>query len=170
MTESPEPTPDAEFEAWYRAHYRRIFASVYLVSGDRVACADAVDEAFARAYERWARVGRMESPAGWTWVVARNALRTARRVDRRRAAAVARLMPDSHSAAPDLAAEVWDAVRRLSPREREVIALRYLAGLRERDIADALRISAGTVASTLHDARAHLAASLGDTYALEDRP
>jgi predicted RNA polymerase sigma factor len=64
MTESPGLTADAEFEAWYRAHYRRIFASAYLVSGDRAACAEAVDEAFARAYERWSRVGRMESPAG----------------------------------------------------------------------------------------------------------
>jgi DNA-directed RNA polymerase specialized sigma24 family protein len=31
--------------------------------------------------------------------------------------------------------EVWDAVRRLPRRQREVIALRYLGDLRERDIA-----------------------------------
>jgi RNA polymerase sigma-70 factor (ECF subfamily) len=162
---------DAEFEAWYQAQYRRIFASVYLVSGDRSACADAVDEAFARAYERWPRVSQMASPAGWTWMVARNALRTTRRADRRRLAALdalALLAPEDRSHAPDLAVEVWDAVRRLPSREREVIALRYVAGLRERDIADALRISAGTVARTLHDARHHLAASLGDAYALKD--
>jgi RNA polymerase sigma-70 factor, ECF subfamily len=160
---------DREFESWYRANYARIFASVYLVSGDRAACAEAVDEAFARAYERWARVGQMESPAGWTWVVARNALRTARRAARRRASATARLTTADRSVGPELAVEVWDAVWRLPNREREVISLRYLAGLRERDIADALRISPGTVARALHDARQHLAVTLGDEYSMEER-
>ena len=41
------------FDDWYREHYRRVFASVLLVSGNRAATADAVDEAFARAFERW---------------------------------------------------------------------------------------------------------------------
>jgi RNA polymerase sigma-70 factor (ECF subfamily) len=162
-------TDDREFESWYRANYARIFASVHLVAGDRASCAEAVDEAFARAYERWERVGSMDSPAGWTWVVARNALRTARRAARRRAAATARLVPNDHSAGPELAVEVWDAVRRLPMREREVISLRYLAGLRERDIAAALHISPGTVARALHDARRHLAVTLGDEYSMEER-
>jgi RNA polymerase sigma-70 factor, ECF subfamily len=161
MTESPTELDDREFDAWYRAHYRRIFASLLLVCGDRDACADAVDEAFARAYERWPRVRRMQSPEGWTWVVARNAFRSTRRSDRRRAAA-SRLVVDTAERPVQLSVEVWDAVQRLPGREREVIALRYLAGLRERDIAAALRIAPGTVARALHDARAHLADSLGE--------
>jgi RNA polymerase sigma-70 factor (ECF subfamily) len=168
MTDPPSDLDDHEFDGWYRAHYRRIFASLYLVCGDREVCADAVDEAFARAYERWSRVRRMASPEGWTWVVARNAVRAAQRSERRRVAVAAHLVGDDMARPAELAVEVWDAVERLPAREREVIALRYLAGLRERDIAEALKIAPGTVARALHDARARLAASLGAEYAEED--
>ncbi|HEX4490957.1 MAG TPA: sigma-70 family RNA polymerase sigma factor [Acidimicrobiia bacterium] len=162
MTE-PSELDDRGFDEWYRAHYRRVFASLYLVCGDRDACAEAVDEAFARAYERWTRVRRMASPEGWTWVVARNRVRAERRATRRRTAVASRLVADTETRPVELSVVVWDAVNRLPPREREVIALRYLAGLRERDIAAALRIAPGTVARALHDARGHLALSLGET-------
>jgi RNA polymerase sigma-70 factor (ECF subfamily) len=162
MTE-PSALADEEFAEWYRAHYRRVFASLYLVCGDRDVCADAVDEGFARAYERWSRVRRMASPEGWTWVVARNRVRAAGRARRRHAAIAPQLVGDEVARPVELAVEVWDAVQRLPAREREVVALRYLAGLRERDIAVALRIAPGTVARALHDARGHLAVSLGET-------
>ena len=62
-----------------------------LVSGNRAATADAVDEAFARAFERWARVRTMDSPVGWTFTVARNLLRrAARRAQKERTLGVAR--------------------------------------------------------------------------------
>ena len=41
-------------------------------------------------------------------------------------------------------------------RERELIALRYVAGLTEKQIAATLGVAPGTVARGLHDARAHL--------------
>ena len=44
-------------------------------SGTRAATGEAVDEAFARALERWPRVRTMDSPMGWTFTVARNRLR-----------------------------------------------------------------------------------------------
>ncbi len=145
------PVDDNGFAEWYREQYRRVFASVLLVSGDHAAVADAVDEAFARALERWARVSAMDSPIGWTFTVARNQLRrSARRRARER-----ELAP-----APAVAAEVdvalWATVRSLPNRERELVALRYIAGLTESQIASTLGIAPGTVARGLHDARAHL--------------
>ena len=44
-----------------------MFASMTVLSGQRDLAADATDEAFSRALERWDRVGCMESPAGWTY-------------------------------------------------------------------------------------------------------
>ena len=118
-----------EFEAWYRAHYRRIFASLYLVSGDRAlvrrrgrrgvrarvraVVARARDGSRPRAGRgslRGTRCGRRAVPHGGE--------RRRWRGSRRRSVAGAGL---------ELAVEVWDAVGRLPSREREVIALRYLA-------------------------------------------
>jgi RNA polymerase sigma factor (sigma-70 family) len=103
----------------------------------------------------------MESPTGWTLVVARNALRTTSRTDRRRITAHRRAEQVRTAPPPEMNVEVWDAVRRLPRRQREVIALRYLGDLRERDIAEVLAIAPGTVARALHDARQALAGTLG---------
>lgn len=163
-------TPDGdEFETWYADHYRRLVAAVYLITGERSTAADAVDEACARAFERWSRVRRMESPVGWTLVVARNALRTTARADGRRTAAHRISAVGGRVPPPDMSIEVWDAVQRLPRRAREVVALRYLGGLQEHEIAETLGIAPGTVARALHDARKTLAETLRDAPRLEDR-
>ena len=147
---------DAEsFETWYEESYRRVFASVLVVNGDRVATADAVDEAFTRAWERWPRVSAMGSPVGWTFTVARNQLR---RAARRRAREHSLAFPAQPESEIDVA--LWETVRSLPARERELVALRYVAGLTESQIASTLGIAPGTVARGLHDARAHLHAML----------
>ncbi len=136
-----------------------------LQTADRAAAIDAVDEAFARALERWPRVRKMESPVGWTWTVARNLVRTgARRAAREREVLSVAAEPWD---VPDVTVEVWDAIRRLAPRAQELIALRYLAGLSERDIAATLGLAAGTVARGLHDARERLRPILQDNSAEE---
>ena len=56
---------------------------------------------------------------------------------------------------------LWDAVHALSLRQREAIVLRYVLDLEQHEIADAMGVSPGTVASTLHAARARLHAALG---------
>ena len=48
------------------------------------------------------------------------------------------------------------ALRALPPRRRLVVFLRYFADLSYPEIADVLGISEGTVAATLHKARAAL--------------
>ncbi len=47
-------------------------------------------------------------------------------------------------------------VRNLAPRHREVIVLRYHAGLRDQEIAATLGVSVGTVKSRLSRAKDHL--------------
>ena len=143
------------FDEWYRENYRRIFAAVLVVSGNRAATADAVDEAFARAWERWPRVQAMRSPAGWTFTVARNQLRrSGRRRSREQALAA------SEAIAPEVDVALWETIRLLPKRERELIALRYVARLTEPEIATTLRVAPGTVARGLHDARERLRSML----------
>lgn len=151
-----------DFEAWYTAEHPRLLASLTVAAGRVDLAAEVVSEALARAYERWSRVGKMESPAGWTYVTAVNLLR---RRGRRRAIEERlhlRLRPTDSPPPADWSLEVWDALEKLPPRERTAIALRYVADLTTDQIADAMGIAPGTVGSTLHAARRNLALALGD--------
>lgn len=142
------------FEAWYTREHARLVATLVLVTGDIDLATDGVDEAFARALERWDRVGAMASPTGWAFTAA---LHHARRSARRRTMERRLLLRGPKPAAvPAPAGETWQLVSGLSPRQREVVVLRHVADLREAEIAEVLGISRSTVSSTLADAHARL--------------
>lgn len=148
------------FDDWYRRHHSRLVASLTARSGDPDAAAEAADEAFARALERWAKVSAMASPAGWLHQVGANALR---RALRRRAMERRLHRSDRREIQVDLPhPELWAAVRGLPERQRTAIVLRYLADLPEAEIAAAMGVTRGTVSSTLADARRTLEALLED--------
>ena len=152
------------FDAWYGREAPRVLASVTLAVGDRWLAEEATAEAFARALERWASVREMRSPSAWVFTVALNQVRsTARRrqVERR---FLRRHREDVVHPAGEPDVQLWRAVATLPPRMRTVVALRYVGDLPQARIAEVLGISPGTVASTLHDARARLAARLSNTH------
>jgi DNA-directed RNA polymerase specialized sigma24 family protein len=138
----------AEFEPWYRREYPRVLATLVLVLGDGELGREAADEAFARALARWSSVSRMASPAGWTYRVALN---LARRAARRAATEhlLLRLARPDGLALPGPAVELWEVVRQLPRRQREVVVLRHLLDLREREIAEVLGIRRGSVSRSL---------------------
>ena len=147
-----------DFEAWYRAQHPRLLASMLLVTGDLHEAAEATDEAFARACERWDRLATMASPGGWTY---RTALNVTRRRARRRQLEhhlLRRTPPAADVPAP--AGEAWALVADLPPRQRTAVVLRYVADLPEDGIAEAMGIRRGTVAATLHAARRTLGRDL----------
>ena len=151
---------DLDFEAWYLAHHARMVAALVLTTGNADLARDAVDEAFARALDRWERVSQMESPAGWTYRVALNA---ARRGERRRSLErrlLTRQFPEA--VVPEPAGELWAIVADLPRQQRAVVVLRYVADLTQVEIAQVLGISRSTVASTLVDAHNKLARLIAD--------
>lgn len=62
-------------------------------------------------------------------------------------------------------AAIWCAITRLPPRQRQVVALHYYEDWSISEIATALEISAGAVASSLDRARKSLAKSVGVVHA-----
>ena len=148
------------FEPWYVREHPKLVSALTVVAGNPAVAAEAADEAFARAYERWGRVSVMASPGGWTY---RTALHVVRR-RWRRAALEARILhrKPRFEVPADWSTEVWDALQRLPPRERTAIALRYVADLTTEEIAAAMHVAPGTVGSTLNAARRNLARALGD--------
>lgn len=52
--------------------------------------------------------------------------------------------------------DIWDAVRKLNPRESKVVILYYYEGYSVKEVASMLKIPIGTVKSRLSSARKHL--------------
>jgi len=60
--------------------------------------------------------------------------------------------------------QIWDAMRKLSPRQRAVIVQRYFLDMSEKEMADESGSAVGTVKWMLNAARARLHALLGDIH------
>jgi RNA polymerase sigma-70 factor (ECF subfamily) len=148
----------AGFEPWYLREHPKVVAALTWVAGDAHIAADAADEAFARAYADWRKVGQMASPGGWVYRVALNVVR--RRT--RRAALERRAVEPPAEVAQVVDREIWTVVQQLPERQRVAVVLRYLLDLPEQQVAMAMGISRGTVASALAAARRRLAAWLTD--------
>ena len=161
---APAGDDELDFERWYRREHPQLVSGLTVVTGSPDVAADVSAEAFVRAYERWDRVGTMESPTGWVWKVALNLVR--RRA--RRAAVEDRLLRrraadrPGESPSPALEPAVWAAVRGLPVRQRSVIALRVILDLSQDDTARWLGIRPGTVSATLVTARRSLLRLLGE--------
>jgi RNA polymerase sigma-70 factor (ECF subfamily) len=149
---------EAEFSDWYAANSRRVSASVLGALLDSDIAEECTAEAFARAWLHWHKVRKMESPVGWVFIVAVNHARTLYRRKSRAEQVAVKLQPLSDvTEAEDYNEDLWHAVASLSPQARKAVALRYIADLSESEVAQALGVTRGTVAQTLHRARTQLA-------------
>ncbi len=154
-----------EFADFYSDNKDRCLRAA-VVGGMRPSEAEeAVAEAFARAWSSWRTVRDLRSPAAWVVRTAINANISWWRRSRREV--VAELPPDRPTAELEGSTDLVAAVRRLPPRQREVVVLRYLLDLDTASTADWLGIAPGTVTAHLHHAlhalRDHLALPEG-TY------
>jgi RNA polymerase sigma factor (sigma-70 family) len=148
------------------------FAGFYFASKDRCLRAavgagiaperadDAVAEAFSRAWANWPTVRGKASPAAW---VVRTAVNTDISWWRRKRRELLSDQPPAEIGAAEV--DDWDvdllaAIRRLPPRQREVVVLRYLLDLDSNAVARELGIARGTVSAQLHHAIASLRAQL----------
>jgi RNA polymerase sigma factor (sigma-70 family) len=162
-----ETNPE-DFAAFYGAARNRIVAALAVFCGDWDAAGDAASEAFTRACERWRRVSRMERPEGWVYRVGVNVLQRQRRRKAIEKRALARFPTTESESGPNVDDELWNAVRGLPERQREAVALRYVVGLTQAEIATEMRIAPGTVAATLAQARAALAGQLADEAEVQE--
>ena len=160
----PSRAPAAlDVEALYRTARDDVYAYVATLLGDRAAAEDVTAAAFERAYRkrRSFRPAR-GSQRAWLFGIARNAaLDELRR--RRRTAALHADPEDLDAAAPadqaDLAvrrAAVRAAIAALPPRERELIALKFHAGLDNAELARVLGVSVTNAGTQLHRAMQRL--------------
>ena len=162
--------PVPSFEDWYRPLWPRLVAWVTVSVGDQALAEDIAADSFAKALARWEKLTANGEPTAWVFTVATNAVRKRWHRQGTEHEALGRL--DAHTSQTQQTEvpqpEIWAAVRRLPDRARTAITLRYVADLTEREIAEVMGVTRGTVASTLSDARSRLARDLAPPHIVED--
>ncbi len=170
----------ASFDRFYQAEFSRMVSLACTICGDYQQGEDVAQEALARAHKNWDALAHYESPGGWLRRVTINlSLSRIRRV-KRELSALGRIArersthtPADHSGDPASLGfdhEVWDAVRRLPPRQRAVVGLFYQEDMATADIAEVLGCSVSTATSHLNQARRRLGDDLGNTERDEAPP
>ncbi len=156
---APPNTPALEFDALFRSCADDVFAYVRTLVHDQAAAEDVTAVAFERAYRKRARFNaRKGTPRQWLFAIARNAALDELRRRKRSAA----LLHDPADPAASFAhtedenaerrATVRAALEALDPRERELIALKFHAGLSYAEIGGVLGISESNAGTRVHRA------------------
>jgi RNA polymerase sigma-70 factor (sigma-E family) len=161
MGRSPERR-DADFSAYLAARQPALLRTAYLLTGDAHTAEDVVQTAFAKLYLAWDRIQRSESLDGYVRRIVVNEANSLWRRPWRRRERAAEVLPEtpvSDVYDDGLADRVWQVVATLPPRQRAVVVLRYYEQLTEAEIAQALRITEGTVKSQASRALATLRAA-----------
>jgi RNA polymerase sigma factor (sigma-70 family) len=150
------------FEALYRESRDDVYAYVAGLLRDRSAAEEVTSQAFERAWRKRRQIDRKRgTPRAWLFGIARNAA-----LDelRRRSKLVARqeeVGPAQHDGGlPSQVANPVDAaidraflqqaLDSLSGRERELVALKFFAGLSNAEIATVIRTSETNAGTRLH--------------------
>lgn len=137
-----------EYAAWASACQQRLLRSAYLLTGDLGRAEDLVQDALVKVALRWARLQPGNPTAYARRIIARDHVSWWRRHRKESLVDAPLDSPLAHeAAASDERLIVLRALRRLTPAQRKVLVLRHFDDLSEREVADVLGVSVGTVKS-----------------------
>ena len=162
----PEAAELADFDAVVRIYRPRVFRFLLASLRDRETAENLTQDCFLKAYQARARFRGEASVSTWLMQIAVNTMRS-HETNRRlmfwrrteRAGVDATLaeawLADGHSSPEELAqarqelAAIWDAVERLSARQRSVFLLRFVEEMQLLEIAEVTGMKEGTVKAHL---------------------
>ena len=154
---------DVEFVEYVRARQHTLLRAAFLVCGDVHLAEDLLQGALVKLARRWEQV-RDEAPDAY---VRRILYRDAVSSWRKRRHEVVGFEPAWEEPVDTWEAEdverrldVLRALDALTPRQRATVVLRYFEDRTERDTAEILGCSVGTVKSQTHDALVRLRAAM----------
>jgi RNA polymerase sigma-70 factor (ECF subfamily) len=143
-----------DFADFYRLKREPVFRALALTLRNRDLAADAIDEAMARAYERWRTVSSYDNQEGWVYRVGLNWARSRLRKVRREVST--ENMPERPTEDRGSDPDLDRALALLSLDRRTVVVLHHYMGMTYEQIGSALHIPAGTAKSRLHHAMEEL--------------
>ncbi|MBB2923291.1 SigE family RNA polymerase sigma factor [Cellulomonas cellasea] len=161
----PAGDGDAEFAAFMAEAAPALARTAWLLCGDVHQADELVQQALVRTYLAWPRARQRDPLAYARRTLANLRVETWRRRRREVLIDPADVPEHGDASAADRHAERDQLVRALatlSGRQRRVVVLRHFEGLSEREVADDLGITVGTVKSTASRSLARLRAVLSE--------
>lgn len=155
----------ADFHAFFERHYAELSRLAFLLTGEADAADDLAADAMLALWHRWDRLRSADHPVAYARGVVANMAhnRTRRAIRERRRVKVLWAGRTERTYEPDVAAglDVRAALARLPFRKRSCVVLRHAFDLSEKETAQALDISVGTVKSQTSKGMAELRRLLG---------
>jgi RNA polymerase sigma-70 factor (sigma-E family) len=151
----------SEFDDFVVGMSPRLLRAAIVLTGDRAAAEDLLQDVFERVYVAWPRI---DDPLAYARRALVNAANGRWRSRSRRPEVALSAAYDVSSEGRDSLAErdaLLRAIAQLPPRQRAVVVLRYLEDMTEADTAATLSCSSGTVKSQASRALATLRGLLG---------
>lgn len=169
--EKPRSGVPEDLEALFREHHGAVYRAAFRITGNAMDAEDVLQTVFTRLLRREEQPDLSETAASYLHRAAVNAAldlmrrrKRARRVDLDDAGELVDTAdpgPERSRGNQELKARLREAMSRLSPRQAEIFALRYLEGVSNIDIARMLGSSQTAIAVLLHRARHRLQKELG---------
>jgi RNA polymerase sigma factor (sigma-70 family) len=151
-------TPESEkWDDLYREAFADVYRAVLAVTLNPDDALDALHDAFVEGLRR--PPDHSENLRGWLFQVA---VRNARRGVRRQVRLLGRLMSHAgvtRSSSDKLVLDRLEAARllgKLTQRQREIVAAKYLLDMTQEEIAEKLHVRRGTVGATIRQAFAKM--------------
>lgn len=152
---------DSAFTAFVQTHSGSLRHTAYLLTGNQQVAEDLLQDALVKTWLAW---GKIDPQAAWAYTRKVMVNLTTDRWRRKRYEAITvdidDRRPDAHSGDRYDAAEDRSFIVRqlatLTAHERAIVVLRYYSDLSEKDVAEQVGVSVGTVKSTCSRALARL--------------
>jgi len=146
-----------DFRSFFEDEHRRLFKTLYFVTGDAQEAADLMQESFLKVWERWDRVDRMDDPVAYLFRIALNGNRMRLRAARRYAG---RRMPlglvRDEFEDVELREDLRQLLAALAPRQRAALLLLDLYGYGSEEAGEILGVRSSTVRALASQGRAVL--------------
>jgi RNA polymerase sigma factor (sigma-70 family) len=158
---------DADFESWAGAHQHQLLGIARVVTGDPTLAQDVLQDCLVDMFQRWDRIsGEGSHPLAYAARTMGSKAANHRRTAWGRRVHVTDEAELIDTGSTDPSGSIHDrlmvgaALRQLSPRQRQVVAMYYLLDMSVAEIAAQLRRPSGSITSDLTRARQRLRAEL----------
>jgi RNA polymerase sigma factor (sigma-70 family) len=143
LAEAPPAASETGFPALVAEHHGDLVRLAYAIVGDPDLANDVAQSAWAAAWRNRSRLREPERVRGWLLTIAANEAR--RSLRRRRLRQFIPLADDTARTVParpsDDQIDLIQAIQRLRPRDREILARRYAMGETSQEIGDQVGMS-----------------------------